>query len=295
MPIAFPANPSTNQTYTYSGQTWIWTGQNWRRTAATTSNTNVIYGSATSATSFIAMPVGTTAQRPASPGSGYTRYNSTSLNLEYFDASYNTWMAVNKTVIENFFSADYLVVAGGGGGGHGTAGGGGGAGGFITGNVLMSIATPTTVTIGSGGANTNTDAVLPTNGSNSIFASFTAIGGGYGGNESGTAAWRNGNAGGSGGGAVYNGTGGTGTPGQGYSGGTGTFGGSRYSGGGGGGAGAIGFAANSYYGGAGGVGSYSTITGANVAYAGGGGGALAAQTEAEQVQQIKQDLHPETA
>jgi hypothetical protein len=34
MPIQFPSNPATNQTYVYNGITWTWTGRNWTKSAA---------------------------------------------------------------------------------------------------------------------------------------------------------------------------------------------------------------------------------------------------------------------
>jgi hypothetical protein len=40
---------------------------------------------------FIRLPVGTTAQRPASPVGGMIRYNSTTTNVEYYDAVNSVW------------------------------------------------------------------------------------------------------------------------------------------------------------------------------------------------------------
>ena len=34
MPIAYPASPTTNQTYTYGGRTYRWTGAAWEFVAA---------------------------------------------------------------------------------------------------------------------------------------------------------------------------------------------------------------------------------------------------------------------
>jgi hypothetical protein len=142
----------------------------------------------------------------------------------------------------------YTVVAGGGGGGGGGGyAGGGGAGGFrssftnqISGGasvteepLKINLGTSYTATIGSGGT-------TGTKGFNSVFATITSEGGGYGGNYY-TASpnnGANGGPGGSGGGGGSNtGTGGTPTANQGFIGGVGT----GASGAGGGGAGGAGF------------------------------------------------------
>jgi hypothetical protein len=44
-------------------------------------------------TGYIALPAGTTAQRPGSPSAGYTRYNSTLGSLEFYDGT--VWVATN--------------------------------------------------------------------------------------------------------------------------------------------------------------------------------------------------------
>jgi hypothetical protein len=128
---------------------------------------------------------------------------------------------------------------------------------------------------GSGGAYSPSDAYTRgSNGSNSVFTSITAIGGGAG------AAWDlgAGSAGGSGGGAAAGNNnddrvGGAGTSGQGNAGGTGgNFGGNNLRGGGGGGAGAVGGNASSNQNGAGGAGLANSYSGSSVMYAGGGGG-----------------------
>jgi len=173
-------------------------------------------------------------------------------------------------------SVEYLVVAGGGGGGS-RFGGGGGAGGMLTSTLSVSASTGYTVTVGgggsggagSGGPNTN-GATNGGPGNNSVFASITTIGGGYG--AAGDTG--NGGSGGSGGGGAgrFNSSGGSGTGGQGNAGAStlGQDGGSAsFNGGGGGGAGAAG-PYNSF--GVGGNGSASSITGSSVTYAGGGGG-----------------------
>jgi hypothetical protein len=176
-------------------------------------------------------------------------------------------------------SVAVLVVAGGGGGGTGTGGGGGGAGGVIY-NSSYSV-TPGnsySITVGAGGQGSASGATQATNGSNSVFDSLTAVGGGFGGNESGTAGWRNGNSGGSGGGGTYNGTGGAGTASQGNTGGNGrsgaSGGGNTWSGGGGGGAGAVGQAGQVLAGGNGGAGVAYSISGVTTFYGGGGAGSV---------------------
>ena len=193
---------------------------------------------------------------------------------------------------------DYLIVAGGGGGAgtanNGNGAGGGGAGGLLTGFTKVDGASGTqTFDIevglgGAGGANTtlpNYDGNPGVSGSNSIFSSFTAIGGGGGGNRNPGGA--NGANGGSGGGSGCYGGGanslpGNGTSGQGNDGGTGEAVGVyvNFYGGGGGGANAAGSAS------AGGNGvtsslittsmattySVGEIDSSNVYFAGGGGG-----------------------
>lgn len=96
-------------------------------------------------------------------------------------------------------AADVLVVAGGGGGGS-NRGGGGGAGGLVfSPNFSLTPSSTITATIGAGGA-------AQTNGSNSVFGTITAIGGGRGGSHdpTPTVVTNNGQAGASGGGAAMN-------------------------------------------------------------------------------------------
>ncbi len=171
---------------------------------------------------------------------------------------------------------DYLVVAGGGGGGLGNGsyregGGGGGAGGVISGTLTRTAGSTYLVTVGSAGIGRTAAQGLGQggDGGNSIFSSYTAIGGGGGGREDG-----NGRAGGSGGGAGCQGSsGGAGTSGQGNNGGAGYIG-THASAGGGGGYGSVGQngLSGQSTGGAGGSGLTSTITGTSFVYAAGGGG-----------------------
>jgi prepilin-type N-terminal cleavage/methylation domain-containing protein len=177
--------------------------------------------------------------------------------------TYSTVGTYSWTVPAGVTSVEYLVIAGGGGGYNGWYGGGGGAGGMLTGTgYAVTPGVSISITVGAGGAG-------GTNGSNSVFGTLTAIGGG-------TASCP-GVAGGSGGGAsaCSGAVGGAGTSSQGYAGGTPGYG-CGYgndSGGGGGGAGGVG--GNSpgcSTAGVGGPGRASSITGTSVYYAGGGGG-----------------------
>lgn len=175
-------------------------------------------------------------------------------------------------------SVQYLVVAGGGGGGMG----GGGAGGYLE-STTTSLTTNTnyTVTVGGGGPGFTSGASgNGTKGSNSVFGSVTATGGGYGG--SGGANSQNGGSGGSGGGGggYSGGQGGAGntpatSPSQGNNGGAGNNvvgQGSGWVGGGGGGAGGVGGDFSGATSGNGGIGTSSSITGSAVSRAGGGAG-----------------------
>jgi len=156
-------------------------------------------------------------------------------------------------------TVEYLVVAGGGAGDSG----GGGAGGLIYLTSVLTIGNTYNVTIGAGGT---TGADTATNGSNSVFNSSIAIGGG-------AARYSlNGVPGGSGGGAAYSGkTAGAGTVGQGNAGGNSNP--AWATGAGGGGAGAVGGnSAGPTVGGAGGIGLQYNISGTSTYYAGGGGG-----------------------
>lgn len=188
--------------------------------------------------------------------------------------SYSTTGGLNLSLD---FAVDYLVVGGGGGGG---SVGGGGGGGVLAGSMVVA-QTNYAVTVGQGGAGASGWRVSDaSNGSNSIFHTNVALGGGYGGRDANstndaTAAALDGNSGGSGGGGGFvtstfgSGTrrgGGSGTAGQGYNGFYGQYDGSVLFGGGGGGAGAAATNVN------GGRGFTSSITGVTNTYAGGGGG-----------------------
>jgi len=182
-------------------------------------------------------------------------------------------------------SVEYLVVAGGASGGSSKASwggaGGGGAGGYLAGTMSATQGTGYTATVGAGGVsraiNTN---LAGANGGNSVFSSFTAIGGGgggFGGGPGQSVAV----AGGSGGGAGYTPNfgpywcyagGAAGTAGQGNAGaGVPSCDGSGGAGGGGAG-GSGGFRGAGYLGGVGGAGTASSITGTAITYSRGGQG-----------------------
>lgn len=167
-------------------------------------------------------------------------------------------------------SVHALVVAGGGSGAN--TGGGGGGGGFQDISRVEISQTSYSVTVGAGASPPVCNGCSGFKGANSVFASVTAEGGGYGSSHGGN----NGGSGGSGGGGGTN-TGGS--PGLGGAGSQGFDGaiGSVASGwvgnsGGGGGAGSVGFAGGTTSGtGNGADGAISTITGSTVYYAAGGG------------------------
>ena len=181
-----------------------------------------------------------------------------------------TFTANGTLIIPSAISADVLVVAGGGGGG-GLFGDGGGAGGLVYTNLPLSGAAYG-VTVGAGGAGTaaNTHGV---NGTNTVFGTLIALGGGGGGigYPTNIAGQNGGSGGGAGGGTnAISYLAGTGLQPASASGGYGNDGynGGGYTYGGGGGAGV---AAGSV---AGGDGLPYPISGVNIYYAGGGGGCL---------------------
>ena len=233
---------------------------------------------------------GTTAQQPTCDASilGSVRENITENKVEVCTST--GWQFLEEAGTTSIpLTVDYLVVAGGGGSGgasHFNGGsGGGGAGGLLTNVGGTSLVLTTggsgyTVIVGDGGAGGTTGGAAVSfkgnPGSDSIFGSITATGGGYGGAGDDSAAERSGGDGGSGGGAgarQFAGTGGSATlsPTQGNNGGD-SFGNpqSARNGGGGGGAGSAGANATSSSGGAGGSGLSNNITGFSLTYAQGG-------------------------
>lgn len=224
------------------------------------------------------MPVGTTAQRPASPSSGMYRMNSTTGEPEWYDPTSSTWVNFRKGAP---YTVEYLVVAGGGGGGGGAStdqrgGGGGGAGGLLTGSISVGSGTSYPVIVGAGGSGYGFSAYFTngTAGSASSALSASAVGGGYGGGF-GNVGGNGGSGGGTGGGASP----GSGTSGQGYAGGTSSSA-SYFTGSAGGGAGGVGSNAKAKPGNTtGGVGVSSSISGAASTYAAGGNGGQSTSVE----------------
>jgi hypothetical protein len=250
-------------------------------------------------TGDLVIPSGTSAQQPTGV-TGMLRFNTTFGKLQVYDG--NLWIDVgpnptNATggtvtyvdgyTIHTFTSSDtftvytsgdveYLVVAGGGGGG-GNHGGAGGAGGYISGSSSIAIGAYT-ITVGGGGAG-GTSSDNGTNGSNSVFNSLIALGGGGGGHGYSNSQSNAGLSGGSGGGgAPFRAGGTTSDSAQGNNGGNGLSSGIAGHGGGGGGAGGAGGNAlisgadDAGISGAGGIGLSSSITGTAVVRAGGGSG-----------------------
>lgn len=257
-------------------------------TSAVTSITLRTYGAASNV-SF--------AQGSSATLYGIKRYNTTlspkaTGGAISYDSVNNKWVHAfytsgTFTPTENLTGVEYLVIAGGGGGGFQYGGGGGaggyrssvvgessGGGGSAESTLSLTSGVGQTVTIGAGGAGATSTGAQGVNGSNSVFGSITATGGGGGGCVS--SSFATGVAGGSGGagagGLATAPAGGAGTTNQGYAGGSGSTDNATYrSGGGGGGAGSVGANATTS-GGNGGSGVTSSITGTAVARAGGGGG-----------------------
>ena len=124
-------------------------------------------------TGFLRLPVGTSAQRPASPVTGDTRFNTTENVIEIYNGT--TWVLIGKFVatggtlttvggfkIHTFTSpgtfsvtggnasSELMVIAGGGSGGSGT-GAGGGAGGVIYNGSFALSTGDYSVVVGAGG------------------------------------------------------------------------------------------------------------------------------------------------
>jgi hypothetical protein len=276
-PQIAPAFNAANSASLYANGSFIQTNA-----AFTKANSGVQYGANTSSNSFIAVPIGTTAERPASPANGAIRYNTTTGALETY-----LFLAGWQNIIADTYTVEYLVVGGGGGAGTSNGAAGAGAGGLLNASFSATSRTTYSITVGSGGAASTTSSSKGSNGTNSIVASVvTALGGGGSGSEdAGNPSNRNGNAGGSGGGGVRTGSGSAGTPGQGNPGGSNVNDGSpHYGGGGGGGAGAAGTNGSSGGSGNGGIGlqfsawATATSTGDSGYYAGGGAGGSYAVT-----------------
>lgn len=202
---------------------------------------------------------------------GFLSYTTTGSPTITTDGDYKVlkWTSNGSISFTDGSSTVASLVVGGGAGGEGDAGAGGGGGGGVIytspGNIYSLADGTKTITIGSGGINTQ-------NGGNSVFDLYTAIGGGY-----------SNQAGGSGGGGKGDFvSGGAGTGGQGYAGGkSGHLGDANVaSGGGGGGAGGVGSdgtdspdsGATGGDGGNGGAPLNNSITGTSRPYGSGGAG-----------------------
>ena len=232
-----------------------------------------------SGTGYIAPPAGTTTQRPTIYTTTIQWTNTGSQSYSVLAGPTPTLTSTSWTAPTGVTQVEVLVVAGGGGGGQdgNGAGGGGGAGGLIYNpSFTVTPGNSYTVTVGAGGAGAPASGVgYGTQGSNSVFGSLTAIGGGFG------SARQNSGSGGSSGGTGDGTNGSQWTPGsptanQGFSGGFGPLvlgaagGGGGAGGPGGNGSGSSGSVAN---GGGGGPGLNFSISGTPTWYAGGGGGA----------------------
>ena len=222
----------------------------------------------------IAIPSGPTIQRPAIYTSIIQWTNTGSQSYSVLAGATPTLTNTSWTAPTGVTRVEVLVVAGGGAGGNaqvntGTPGGGGGAGGVIyQSNYAVTPGSSYTVTVGAGGiTNIITNPGRGANGSNSVFDTLTAVGGGGGGGA--YSPYNDGASGGSGGGGC-GGAGGAATAGQGFPGGSFRV---RAAGGGGAGGpgGQDGNDASNQYMGCGGVGLAFSISGTATWYAGGGG------------------------
>lgn len=267
---AFPATGSagiiyvaqdTNNCYRWSGSAYIVLTD--LSSYYTKTQTDAKYVGKDSSTGAALMPVGTTAQRPATPTSGMFRMNSTTGYPEWYDPVFGSWVKFNQGAP---YTVEYLVVAGGGGGGNRFGGGGGGGGLRQSTESSVTPGTNFTITVGAGGAGGQSNNTPGSDGSNSSAFGITATGGGGGSSESSGG----GRSGGSGGGGSFtpgSQPGGSGTSGQGNAGGTGII--SPRVNGGGGGASAAGVGNGSRSDGGAGTNWLSL----GMTYAGGGGGA----------------------
>ena len=251
------------------------TGKIIQNSSATIDDSGNLFPSSnrSSGTAADRMPVGTTAQRPASPAAGDCRFNLTTGFFEGYNGT--RWVRLDA---EGSVAIEYLVLAGGGGGGT-ARGGGGGAGGYrssVSGEssgggasaeskYQAFVGQSYTVTVGAGGG-------ANASGSNSVFADVVSTGGGRGGDNSGSSAV-GGSGGGGGGGSPYP-NGSSGTSFQGYAGGNGYPSAQDPAGGGGGAAQAGQTITSGVTGGKGGDGVSSSITGSSVTRGGGGGGGV---------------------
>ncbi len=147
---------------------------------------------ANSSTGYFDFPSGTTAQRPASPNSGFVRFNTTIGSPEIYDGS--NWQTIKADGGTSSYFAEVLIIAGGGGG-KGESGGGGGGGGLVNLRTSFNSATAYTCTVGAGGGSASSGGSSSISGTG--FTTLSADGGGVGGGSGGVST--NGGSGGGGG------------------------------------------------------------------------------------------------
>jgi hypothetical protein len=178
----------TGDLYVYTGGNWLlvnsgggggssFSGSYTDLTNKPTISATAVSDQANTSTGYFDLPVGTTAQRPATPEDGNFRINTTTGGLEVYylnawtnikslgisaatgglittDGSYkvHTFTSSGTFVITQAASVfDILLVAGGGGGGH-DVGGGGGAGGLLYLTGISLDPGSYAITVGAGGA-----------------------------------------------------------------------------------------------------------------------------------------------
>ena len=266
-----------NAAYNVTATTFVFTPQTSSPTATLgglyyNSTTGQIFLSTDGVTWGFNLATGTAVSSP--PGTcaetGGIVYDAGAYCVVVFDGVTGSQSWYNATTV----ISTVVVVAGGGGGGSFYAAGGG-AGGVVVTTVSIPGATNYSVTVGAGGAGgTTPGAYIGTDGSNSSFLSFLAVGGGAGGgNGTGSSTGAQGDNGGSGGGSA--GYGGqyssSGTVNQGFGGGINQNTGA-YSAGGGGSASHGGLGGSPSCGGAGGDGVSLAFGTTSYALGGGGGG-----------------------
>ena len=235
--------------------------------------TTILKNTTIAGTGHLTIPVGTTTQRPAVNTSIIRWTNTGSQSYSVLAGSTPTLTNTSWTAPAGVNQVEVLVVAGGGGAGfdgNGAAGGGGAGGLIYNSNFSVTPGTAYTVTVGAGGSAAGVANTTGSNGSNSVFGSLTAIGGGGSSVRAGSSS--GGSSGGTGDGTNSNvWTVGSATAGQGFPGANTQL--TLQGGGGGGGAGGPGSPGLSATGGGGGLGLNFSISGTPSWYAGGGGGA----------------------
>lgn len=177
---------------------------------------------ANTSTGYFDLPVGTTGQRPGSPGTGMVRYNTTTGSPEWYSVPFGNWV--------NFADVAGLsvnVYAWGGGGAGGYNSGAGGGGGAAVGTFTAPGNTSYAVVVGGGGSSRAPSAgpgpTVPGGGGGTGDLGFGGQGGGYTGIFINSSAQANAYliAGGGGGGAYEGAAGGAGGGANGVAGGNG--------------------------------------------------------------------------